>query len=473
MSRLYNSLPSLPTFPNMANPFGSGGGPIQTANEARQAYNTNYNNVFGYENQRAAGIDQGYREILASQLDSQDLLSRGYVDLANQAQSYLNPMDAAGQELRSGYADIVGRPGGGQVRGYREGVTPQSIPGTGFAGLSQQVQGLLAGTNQSNLNDIDQRLQATTGRIMSQMIGSGLGNSTGLGSAQLAAALGAARERTASQNQFAQLQAGYLDRLGQAGLMAQERGLNAGVQQTNQLAGLRASYGTQIGRDALNFGERAYGANTALGQNQLNWQNSITAQYPDANLTNDLIRQQGFAIQAQQDREQSERLNKQLLAMGRQGTPQVGGGVSLGTGKPLPGPEGYYGSRPSFPQGAGGGFPSGGTQYAPDGTRLQVQAPATGTYGLGSYGGGALGGIGAASAPAYMGGAGATAAGAIGSGVGSYLDSLNIGDPQITGGPSPGNTNYFSPSYTMPLGNAPVADSYLPAEDWSSGFFGW
>lgn len=447
MSRLYNALPSLPTFPNALNPFGSGGGPIQTANEARQAYGTNYKNILDFSNQQLQTAQQGYGQLLSSQLDSQDLLGRGYVDLANQAQTYLNPMEAAGQELRSGYANIVGRPGGGQVRGYREDVTPQSIPGTGFAGLSQQVQGLLAGTNQSNLNDIDQAYNAAQGRTLSRLIGSGLGNSTVLGSASLANDQSRARERTASQNQFAQLQAGYLDRLGQAGLLAQERGLNAGVQQTNALANLRANYGTQIGQNALNFDERAYGQNTALGQSQLNWQNSIQAPYPDAGMYNSLIQQQGAALQAQMDREQSQRLNEQLLRQGRQGTPQVGGGVSLGTGRPLPGPQGYYGATAQFEPTAGGGI-----QYAPDGTRLQVQAPAGGSmYGLsgGSPYGGAV-----VSPP--LGGYPGTGAGYDL----RYEDQPYGGftpptdEPRIMGGPASGNTNPFAPSYQMPLGPA-------------------
>jgi hypothetical protein len=118
-----------------------------------------------------------------------------------------------------------------------------------FQGLQNQVMGLLAGTNRANIQDIANRFSALSGQQSQQMIDRGLGNTTIQQSAQQGIARSRAQETTRSRGMFGQLQASTLSNLGLASLGAQ--------------------------------------------QNQLNFENSIMAPYPDPGIFAQLAMRQG------------------------------------------------------------------------------------------------------------------------------------------------------------------------------------
>lgn len=76
----------------------------------------------------------------------------------------------------------------------------------------------------------------------------------------------------------------------------------ADIALSNQMAQLTAGYQSQLGLSGLNYQNQAAMQNTALGANQLGWMNSVTSNYPDAGLYNQLFAAQGQATQADKDR---------------------------------------------------------------------------------------------------------------------------------------------------------------------------
>ncbi len=194
----------------------------------------------------------------------------------------------------------------------------QDISG-GYEKLYGDVLGKIAGTNQTNLTDIDTSYAAQAGKASQDMVSRGLGNSTVQQSIQRGIELDRQRARTASQNSFAQLQAQYMNQIGQGGLQARQQGAQTGAQ---------------------------------LGQNQLNWLNTIQAPYPQAGAYQDLAKMYGAAMQGQQDRQAMQ----QLMPQGGGGTftrGGVGGVVSGAGGNTLP-----FGPKMNYGTGMYGGSPS-------------------------------------------------------------------------------------------------------------------
>lgn len=121
----------------------------------------------------------------------------------------------------------------------------QGIQG-GYNQLGQDVQGMISGSNASNITDINANYSAQAGKASQDMVSRGLGNSTVQQNIQRAIALDRARAITQSQNQFAQLGASYASQIGQGGLNAQMQGANVqanlGSQQMNALNQVNAPY---------------------------------------------------------------------------------------------------------------------------------------------------------------------------------------------------------------------------------------
>ena len=137
----------------------------------------------------------------------------------------------------------------------------------GYQQLYGDVLGRIADTNSSNIMDINTQYDALGGRANQDLASRGLGSSSMQTNASRAIALDRARAVTASQNQFAQLGAGYASSIGGQGLQAQQQG-----------AGIQANLGSQ----------------------QMNALNSVNAAYPNAAMYSQLAQQYG-AQQQQQD----------------------------------------------------------------------------------------------------------------------------------------------------------------------------
>ncbi len=104
----------------------------------------------------------------------------------------------------------------------------------GYLGLNKKIQGKLAGSNKANLMDLADQFTAMSGQISQGMIDAGLGNTSAQLSMQRGVAADYAKEKTRSNNQFAQLQATMMGNVMLPALAARERGIDA-------LTGIRQS----------------------------------------------------------------------------------------------------------------------------------------------------------------------------------------------------------------------------------------
>jgi hypothetical protein len=169
------------------------------------------------------------------------------------------------------------------------------------------VLGRIAGTNTSNINDIGRNAEALSGRASQQMVSRGLGNTTVQQNMQRAIESDRARETTRSNEAFAQLGAGYADR---------------------------------IWGDRTNAQQNKAQMMSGLGTQQLAAQERIQAGYPDAAMFGSLAQMYGAQSEADKNRKLQE------AAMQRAGAGvQSAGGYSY---SPSP-----WGSR--NPAGSGGG----------------------------------------------------------------------------------------------------------------------
>ncbi len=187
----------------------------------------------------------------------------------------------------------------------------------GYQSLYGDVLGRIAGSNQTNLTDINAAYNASGGGINQNLISRGLGNSTVVNAMQRGNELDRQRALTASNNQFAQLGAGYASALGQAGLGAQQQGIGLGA---------------------------------SLGQAQLGALERVSAPYPNAGLYANLAQMYGSNIQRQQDQQRADQLQRPGIGFG-----QGGMGVGSGSGNNTP----FKGPTPFFGQ-SGGGVSIGG-----------------------------------------------------------------------------------------------------------------
>lgn len=256
---------------------------------------------------------------------------------------------------------------------------------TGYQNLYGDVLGRIAGTNQTNLQDINAQYDAFAGSQTQSAINNGLGNSTIAMNMQRGVQQDRERALTASQNQFAQLGAGYASSIGAQGLQSQQ----AGAQ-------------TQAG----------------LGQDQLHALLSTSIPYPNAGLYSNLAQMYGANQQRTQDQQRADQLQRPGVGFAWGGGTGVGSGA--GNNTPFRGPSAVSGMGGGMAGGYGGG-------------------------GLGSFGG--FGGTTATyQPPAGLGFSGGNYDAS--SATGGWVPPSDVGyggqglDDLYSGGPSTGNYDY-------------------------------
>lgn len=278
------------------------------------------------------------------------------------------------------------------LKGYQDTLASQQTAfqgiQRGYAKTTNKVMDTLRGSNESNQQQITDLYASQQGSALNNLVSSGLGNSTVTSAVARGLAADESKARTASNNQFAQLQAGYLSQLGQA---------------------------------QLGFRAQAAQANSGLAQNQLQFMNSVQAQYPDAGMYAQLAQQYGMNQQAQRDR---------AAAMG-----MGGGGAAPGLGYTPTSPS-YYGSgagATSFGSPGAGNSITGGGFFNPWGGSAGSGFGA----GIGGSGfGGSAGYYGQIAGSIANGAANAAAsspiAEAVGQGANAYADMFGSGDNLAT-----------------------------------------
>ena len=150
------------------------------------------------------------------------------------------------------------------------------------------VLGRIAGTNTSNINDIGRNAEALSGRATQEMVTRGLGNTTVQQNMQRAIEADRARETTRSNEAFAQLGAGYADR---------------------------------IWSDRTNAQQNKAQHLSSLGTQQLGAMERIQAGYPDAGMFGSLAQMYGAQAEAQRNRKEQEK----ALSRAGQGVMSSGG----------------------------------------------------------------------------------------------------------------------------------------------------
>lgn len=172
----------------------------------------------------------------------------------NYTSAYGNALNLNQQSYNNtlgGYQNLLGQQQQGQA-----GVQSR------YDSLWPQVQQTIAGIDQSQRQALSDTYAWDSGKIQQQMINSGLGNTTAATSAQSMASLNNQKANVALSNQTAQLNAGYQAQLGLAG----------------------AGYAGQ-----------ANSQNTQLGQNALNWMNTVSSPYPNVRDWQNTAQMQGAA----------------------------------------------------------------------------------------------------------------------------------------------------------------------------------
>lgn len=212
-------------------------------------------------------------------------IQQGLGGLAQQYQQSYNSALAQNQamygNILSGYQQVMGNQVGAQ----------QAI-GAGYNNLYNTVTQGIQGIDASQRQALADTYAQQKGQARQGLVSRGLGNTTVVNAAERGLALDKAKADIALSNQTAALQAGYQSQLGLAGLGQQ---------------------------NAANL------QNTQLGGRQLDWMNSVTAAYPNAQEYNALFSQHGQAQQAAADR-------AALQKASRTGGAGVGGGVGGATG---------------------------------------------------------------------------------------------------------------------------------------------
>jgi hypothetical protein len=172
----------------------------------------------------------------------------------NYQSAYANALSLNSQNysnILSGYQGLLG-----SQQAAQQGVQSR------YDSLWPQVQQTIAGIGASQQQQIADTYAQQSGNITQQMTNSGLGNTTAATSAQGVASLNQQKASVALANQIAQLNAGYQSQLGLAG----------------------AGYANQANMQ-----------NTALGQAQLGFMNSVSAPYPNLKDWQNTAQQRGAA----------------------------------------------------------------------------------------------------------------------------------------------------------------------------------
>lgn len=286
----------------------------------------------------------------------------GLQGLANQ---YATSYNTALQQNQAMYNNILA----GYQQTMQNQVGAQEAIGQGYNQLYNNVLGGIAGVGASQSQAIADAYAQQAGALQQQLTNSGLGNTTVSGQMQRGPMLDAQKAQVALSNQLAQLTAGYQSNLGMAGLNQQN------------MANMQ---------------------NTALANQQLNWMNSVTAAYPNAQEYYNLYAQQGQWEQAAADRALARELAARGEAtVGPVGVSSRGPGMGArggdmqqpigtrGGGQPDYGPSPILSSGPGGVTGPGGYVPQ--SQWRPTpGTGLSDPGTLA-LYNLGQVGGGSLG----------------------------------------------------------------------------------
>jgi hypothetical protein len=159
----------------------------------------------------------------------------------------------------------------------------QRAIGRGYKNLLTEVMGRLENTGRSGAQDIMDRYAGERGSEEARLIDAGLGNTTVASSVRRGLTYDEEKSRNRLAETVANLMAGYQSNLGQAGLQ---------------------------------FRERALGERTGQANAQLNWMNSLQAQYPDASMYAQIASQLGEAKEAKEARS----LMMQMMSRGTGGT---------------------------------------------------------------------------------------------------------------------------------------------------------
>jgi len=170
-----------------------------------------------------------------------------------------------------------------------------------YDSLYGDVLGRIAGTNTSNIRDIEANARAQSAASQQSLINRGLGNTTILNSANRGINSDRQREITRSNEQFAQLGAGYANQIGQNRIGAQQS-------KAQMMAG--------------------------LGTQQLGALERVNAGYPDAGMYGQLAQMYGASAEADKNRQQLQRGMAQvpMASGGYSYSPSPWGSRSLGGG---------------------------------------------------------------------------------------------------------------------------------------------
>ena len=242
-----------------AAPEGPFGGDIQGS------YTSAYNNALSLNQQNYANILSGYQQTAGN--------------LAGTTQGAYGVLAAANQNQQ----------------GAQQGIQQ------GYGALGQNVQNTIQGIGASQSQAIADTYAQQSGALQQNLINSGLGNSTVLGEMERGPALDQQKAQIALSNQLAQLSAGYQSQLGLAGLGYANTANQQNTAQANTMGAVR---------------ESSWRAERAQANQQLQFQNSVQAPYPNAQTYAGLLANQGALGIAQQQlalaKQQAGRFGTQL-----------------------------------------------------------------------------------------------------------------------------------------------------------------
>ena len=324
-------------------------------------------------------------------------------------QSYNSAYNAALAMNSQNYSNIL--------NGYQQTAANQSNVQKGIQGgynqLGTDVQNTIQGVDASQRQAISDQYAQAQGQATQDLTNRGLGNTTVTNSVNRGLGLDQAKANIALSNQMAQLQAGYKSQLGLAG---------------------------------LGFANQANMQNTGWSGKQLDWMNSVNANYPNADAYARLAMQAGAVGQGLGGGGTSRNID---MRYGSGGGGGLVGPATTGQNSPFTAPNLSPGAgMGSMGGGMGGGSGGGGSSYYYNGipqTQQQYQADLSGggisgNYGYGGYAEPASSGMYAGSG-AFTGGGG-SAIGALGGGIldaGNYFSGTQPGQDlsyNFGGGPT-------------------------------------
>ena len=206
------------------------------------------------------------------------------------------------------------------LKGFQQTAAAQGAMQQGIAGGYRNVIGLYDNAGKAESRDISDAFARAQGQGMMNLIDSGLGNSTITSSIMRGLTNDEVKEQSRLAQQVAQLQAGARTNL-------------------------------------LGYKERAGNARTAQANQQLNWMNSIQAQFPDGNLYAQLAQMAGAAEEAEKQRKW---IDAQIQRAGAQSAQATNWGI--GGGGPRAADANAYAAEQAARAriGQGGGFNVGG-----------------------------------------------------------------------------------------------------------------